>query len=79
MKRFMFTDGESVSICRNGCVKTIGIEIVKYLNDISIFPISSRKTAAHGCVSIPKCELRLFIENLEEILREYEEEFEIER
>ena len=79
MKRFMFTDDESVSICRNGCVKTIGIEIAENLNDISVFPISSRKTAAHGCVSIPRCELRLFIENLEEILREQEQEFEIER
>lgn len=74
MRSFMFTDDEAVSIGRNGDVITVGIGILEGTNSISIFPITSKKKLAHGCVSVPRSELRLLIENLQEVLSEQEEE-----
>ena len=68
MNYIMFENQETtVSIGRNGSIKTAGVAVFECSNGVTIHPISSRKNIANGCITIPKSEIKRFIKRLEEV------------
>lgn len=68
MNYMMFENQKTtVSIGRNGSIKTTGVAVFEYSDGVAIHPISSRKNIANGCITIPKSEIKRFIKRLEEI------------